>query len=326
MKRLLLALAGLAGLAAPRFTPAQPGGPDINAEFAVTPAAGPWMILASSYTGPMAAQMAHELVLHIRNNCKLPAYVFNRGKEEREKQAEEIRKMRKLAPDAPVRTYRIEDQYAVLIGGYKDMETARKALDDIRKLPPPDNRLCNIVWNAGPGDKDGKKGMAERAFLSPFKTAFVVRNPTVPAPPPEDKPDPFLKELNAGEKYSLFKCGKPWTLAIKDYYGSCEVQNRLSGGGTILGKIGGGKNQGDLLAASALQAHELARILREHMHLEAYVLHTRNRSVVSVGGFDSADDPKLIQMQQQLAKLQFQGAGAAVLQLWPQPLPMQVPK
>jgi len=74
----------------------------------------------------------------------------------------------------------------------------------------------------------------------------------------------------------------------------------------------------------------VARVLREHPNLkfEAYVLHTRYSSVVTIGGFDGPADPRLLQLKQQLAKIQIldQNSGYKALELFAQPLPMQVPQ
>jgi hypothetical protein len=83
--------------------------------------------------------------------------------------------------------------------------------------------------------------------------------------------------------------------------------------------LGFGKKRGEMLNASALQAEEVARVLRE-MKFEAYVLHTRTGSVVSVGAFDQPDDGRLLQLQRQLANLQL-----GPVQFFAQPMPMQVP-
>jgi hypothetical protein len=63
------------------------------------------------------------------------------------------------------------------------------------------------------------------------------------------------------------------------------------------------------------------------------VLHTRRSSLVTVGAFDSADDPQLKEMQKLLATSLRMGQpadGKAVdpqqLQFFAQPLPMKVPQ
>jgi hypothetical protein len=333
MRRLLVALAGLAVLAGTLPTSAQPGGSEINTKFQVTSAAGPWMICAASYSGPKAPQLTYDLITYIQQDCRLNAYAFNRGKEEREKQQQEIQQMRQLNPTAPIRAYRIEEQFAVLIGGYKDMETARKALEDIRKLKAPPPQLMDQLSVGEGGDPKDKKAAIQSSYVNPFTTAFVVPNPTVKVEPPAPKPDPFIWEINKGETYSfLYKCPKQWTLAIKDFTGGFMVKNKDTEPSGFLDKMVTGHGN-DRLTASALQAHELARLLREDPQLkrvmggyDAYVLHTRHLSVVSVGAFDGPEDPKLKEVQRKIAQLNFSGPGGAALQLWDKPLPMEKPK
>ena len=48
--------------------------------------------------------------------------------------------------------------------------------------------------------------------------------------------------------------------------------------------------------AAAHSAHNLAEVLRK-MNIDAYVLHTRFASIVTVGAFDRADEPALQSMQ-----------------------------
>ena len=54
----------------------------------------------------------------------------------------------------------------------------------------------------------------------------------------------------------------------------------------------GSRHEGDSLALAANNAHELARTLRQ-LKFDAYVLHTRTSSVVSVGAFNGPTDPEV---------------------------------
>jgi hypothetical protein len=306
----------------------------------VTPQAGPWMILAACYTGPDAQQKAEELIQEIRAHYNnLPAYGFNRGEEERRKERERIAEMKErqreylrkqgLPEDTPLRspkTVRIEDQFAVLVGGYKDMETARKDLDRIRKLEPP-RKLQHTAYVP-----DAATGRMQEQAVNPFKTAFVVPNPTASVEKAaDDKPDPRLKEYNADESYSLLKCPKPWTLVVKSYQGASVIQSQ-STPNSVMEKLGLGKKAGDLLNANAKMAHQVAEILRtKQLGFEAYVLHTEHNSYVTVGGFDGSDDPKLEQMQRFfINEMNRPGSGLNQLhfraQFFPQPMPMPVPR
>jgi hypothetical protein len=315
---------------------------DPNNEYLVTPDAGAWMVIVQSYSGDMARDQSHKLVLELRSKYNLNAYVFNRGKKERDEQEEEMRKRREqqldflkqrgLEADMPFRMkhVRIEEQYAVLVGGpYKDMESARKGLDHLRKLPTPSKELVDKVVVAGT-DASGRPTQVESVPVNPFLRAFVVPNPTVPVQKPEEKPDTFLKQLNAEEPYSVFTCGKPWTLAVKEFYGENRVVPR-STPVEMFEKLLGKKGP-DTLNASAMQAHELAKVMRKYMNLDAYVLHTRHGSVVTIGAYDSKDDPRLVQNQKRFTNFQFvtqqQGGAqrAPDIRFFPIPLPMEVPK
>ena len=130
-------------------------GPDPNQDILVTPRTGPWMISIMCYTGSNAPFMARTMVGELRQNYRLPAYVCNYGADERRQEYERVRALveahkeyirrNNLPPDQPlrIRFMRIEEQCGVLVGGYADEKVARRALDEIRKLPMPDpNRVA----------------------------------------------------------------------------------------------------------------------------------------------------------------------------------------
>src|SRR5437870_5342094 len=145
-----LAMGSVAGIAYARVEA------DPNKEYAVTPEVGPLMIRVTTYVGPEARQLAHQMVLEIRSRFDLPAYVVNYGDEERRKQQQELEQFRKQFPDyqGPIRHTRIQEQCMVLIGGYKDIDTAHRALKEIKKLPPPSSEKLMAVWaQAGPPKK-----------------------------------------------------------------------------------------------------------------------------------------------------------------------------
>jgi hypothetical protein len=317
---------------------------DPQKDYQVTPDIGPWMICAKSYVGDMAPKFAHDLVLELRSRYDLAAYVYNRGADERRKLQDELEKQRRDQENAllqaglkpgiplPVRHVRIEEQCAVLIGGFRDMESASKALEKIKKIPkeraptsvPADNLIV-----ARPDARVSGRSSVEKAPMNPFAASFVVHNPTVP----EEKPaEPagvdsydFLKKLNAGETYSLLKCGKRWTLAIKEFRGPSIIQPKTTPN-TFWDKMLG--RNGDQLSASAMNAHNMAEALNK-ARFQAYVLHTRTSSVVCVGAFDKPDDHALETTRQallnnlQLSSPGFRGADTSGLmaQLLPMPVP-----
>lgn len=306
------------------------------ADYAVTPQAGPWMILVASFEGENSGRLAEEMVAAIRRDYKLPAYLYNRGDEERRKEQERIDRIREEkrksyraygVPDSvPIRvaTVRIEDQFAVLVGGYKDMESGRKALDQVRKLKPAADKVGKFMVTFEATDDPARNKVKEKQE-NPFATAFVAHNPTVTIEKdPEKGKLENLKEYNADEGYSLLKCGRPYTLLVKSFQGASAVQS-VSGSGSAMTKTG---FNGSLLSAAAKQAHSLAQLLRKELHYDAYVLHTEYNSYVTVGGFDKADDPKLLQLQRTFTNPQFGPLRDLrnLDQLMAQPTPMAVPK
>lgn len=225
-----------------------------------------------------------------------------------------------------------EEQLAVLIGGFKNVDAASSELKKVRKLDLPDIKL-----NSGKPAFDtydayeqaqGKKGYElKRYAVNPFHNAFVIRNPTIPQERKQSaKADPLWKKLNSEEPRSLYKCPKPWTLAVQEYTGTQVIQPANASSG-FLEKLGfNDKDLGKRLDASAQQAQQVCDLLKK-LGYKSYVLHTRNSSVVTVGEFNAASDPELLRIQQELSKFSFKDQGGReIVKLFARPLPMEVPR
>jgi hypothetical protein len=290
------------------------------------------MICVASYTGPEAPQMARQMVIELRSAYQMPAFVFNHGAEKRKKEYERVKtiieQQRKFFQekginyDGPLRVKyeRYDDQCAVLVGGYADDEAAQRGLKSVRQLKPPDpNRVrLDKKFHAEVDPKTGKVKKGEEIFVNPFQQAFVVRNPTVKQEQHagwSQQDLVALRKLNSAEDYSLFKCQQKFTLAVRSFPLPGAVQSR-SASGKFLETLGLGGKNGENLDAAAVNAHNLAELLRTKANLEAYVLHTRFYSLVTVGGFESPDDPRLQSTQRVLTDQ---------LKI-PQAVPMQVPR
>jgi len=326
-------------------------------DYEVTPQAGPWMICVASFTGPPAKELTEAMIHEIRTKHNLPAYSFCRSAEERRKQQEYIEQYKQmqrawleqsgLPLDTKLRgpkTYRIEDQYAVLVGGYKDEDAAYKAAQQIRKMTPSEKFMDQTTKGVLSGD-EVTPASEKPVFINPFRSAFPVPNPTVPAEKraKDDKPDARLKSYNSGESYSLLKNPKLWTLAIKSYHGAAAIKQELSDR-PLVQKLLSPSDAGRLLHASGREAHALAELLRnldkryiDYPLHEAYVLHDEYSSTVTIGSFDGPDDPQLIRMQRfimdrlndrtsVLGQFQSKAPTAGMPFFLPQPLPMLVPK
>jgi hypothetical protein len=331
----LASAAALAGLAAPAAA-------DPADRYTITPDVGPWAICVASYVGEEAPNLAHQLAEQLRTRDHLAAYVFDRGDEERKRDWEEHLKKEATLGDGiklPFKHPRYTQSCAVLIGGFTDMDAATAALQKVRELPEPKLVLSNgqpaydVMW--APPDP-GKAGENKPYRVNPFTRSFVTRNPAAPKSQGEaPKVDPAWKELNASESYSLLKNPKPWTLAVKQYTGATVLQNRQESTDfwDKLRRLG--RNPGEGITAAGFQAHHLAEFLRDkRIGFDAYVLHTRTNSIVTVGGFDGPDDPELQRTKERLERLSFRADGrsqaAATIKgdpigLFAHPLPMEVP-
>ena len=336
-------LAVLAGL-----TWLEDSGADPRTELALTPDNGPWMIYVASFRGdddnPVVelrpGEMARALALYFRSDLRTPAYVYNRSAKLQEEQQQELERLRqRYGEGVPLRRVRIPDEYAVLVGNYKSMEDAGSDLKRIKSLPIPSEYWSSLViarqergaYQAQ--DRSKVHGVVGRPRT--LQTAFVTRNPLAPPEPKaEEKFDPAWIDLNAGQKYNLLECRKPWTLVVRVFQGVAMVQGRTKQ--TVLNTdrsqndeftdlrfrlFAKGTKAADL-GAAALQAHNLAEILRhKEIGYEAYVFHTQHYSLVTVGGFDRPDHPDLLKTKALLA-----GAQIGCIRLMDHPMPMKVPR
>lgn len=331
----------------------------------IRPDSGDWAIFVKAYSGDSGRVMAFDLINEIRSKYKLPAYYYNKGAEERDQERERVQRLRReivarqaafaqqmgMEIDSPaprVRTIRIEEQHAVLIGGFDTMDEARKYLDYVRKQPPPDERFMD-GWvepgNVKPGELDSD---VTTRRINPFQISFVVPNPALRAQQEETPKiarednqitdsatlkklnDPVLKNLNDGTENSLLDCPKPWTLMVKFYPAPAVVQ--ASGKESpVMSALGFGSSEKSYLNAVAEQSHKLAELLRA-MGYPAYVLHTQYASIVTIGSYSSPTDPGLRQAQRTIAGLQLRQSdeqgrqtGPVLETLAAEPMPMPVP-
>ncbi len=308
----------------------------------VKPEHGPWMIIVKSYSGESSKAFAEQLAREIRETYKTPAYLFERGSEDKKKEegrvlkerekkkleeekqflaiadqlrAEAFRKgyeFQETKPTYRVPQIRYEEQYAVLVGGWKDMETARKALDTIRTWNgPKDQRLMDRGFVGGES-KAGAQSTLSGGYLNPFKLAFVAPNPVAAKTlSSEAGSDPLVIQMNKEEPLSVLKIQKPWTLVVKSYYAPLvDLKDKDAGNVISIRKLF--NSRPDYLNKTAEIAVNLTKLLRglqptaaepRMAPFESYVLHTLNGSLVCVGQFDSPEDPKIAEMRTRLEAL-----------------------
>jgi hypothetical protein len=290
--------------------------------------------------GPSARAMAEELATEIRDLHRVQAFLYEYISDERRAEAASIAAARERArifagqldkyrQEAQLKgmafldddrgrirvhykTVNYNDQIAVLVGPFQTDKDAREALETLRKWPSPKNpNLMDSAAYVHQG-RDGKP-VAMAGHLNPYLTAHVVPNPAVQHSQPIEigaGVDPFIVKLNEGRPYSLLKATKGWTLGVKSFCAPVQIVSKDSSSDTgIMGRLGLSKGA-DVLKAGAEQAEQLVAALRamkdaegRPLGLEAFVLHTRNASLVTIGQFDGPNDPALLQTKQLLTSM-----------------------
>lgn len=316
-----------------------------NRDLLVTAAAGPWMILLISYVEQEeddVAPVARDLIEELRTVQKLPAFTFNYGLQERRNEIARVRnyieekkaqyQQQGLDANTPIRGARfthIKIEYGVLIGGYPTKEAAAQQRERLKSCKLSDAKRYRLEAVYVP-DEHGVMRCA--GYRNPFHYSLVVRNPALPTEKisDQDKLDvALLRRLNEDESYSLFKNPKPYTLAVKQYQLPSVTQPKSSQG-SFLNSIGLGGNTADPVDTAAKNAHIMAEALRSQSNLDAYVLHTQYASVVTVGSFESAEDPRMQAYQAAVAnhnnRIRIKGGDPGLIGLFPVARPMAVPR
>jgi hypothetical protein len=304
----------------------------------VKPEHGAWMICVKSYAGPTAKAYAEELAREIRETYRVNAYLFEKGSEEKKRQDEYVakekarqqaeqqkqfleltQKMREEAyqkgmdfMESPIKLrvpkyLAVDEQWAVLVGGWKDMEAASKELKKVRGWQPPKNAdLMDRGVISRPGENGQRTG--EVAHLNPFLYAMVFPNPAAPRPAEDDRTVRAIYRLNEKEDLSVLRIAKPWTLVVKSFHPPVRMRDK-DGEKSVVERLFGPDEGAKELQATALQAVSLAKALRDPKFkphpLDAHVLHTLYGSMVCVGQFDGPEDPAMLATQQTLDRLTF---------------------
>ena len=267
---------------------------DPNRSYRLTEENGPWTILACSFSGENAVREAHDLVLELRKRYKLPAYVYERefdfGEEALGRGLDEYGAPLKLRYQRGSQSTEV----AVMVGDYPSVDDA-EAQQTLRKLKyfrpecleldpnhPTRRSLAGLraIQQAilAPGNEKKSKG--------PMGHAFVTTNPLLPndyyAPKGIDK---FVQAMNEGIDHSLLDCPGKYTVQVAHFTGRVILDQ-----GDIRA-IENGKEMDSKLIEAGEKAEKLAEALRLKGY-EAYVLHDRHASIVTVGNFDSVGTPR----------------------------------
>lgn len=264
-------------------------------EYHLTQKHGPWMIMVTSFSnvrdeamkkdGLTAEQAATELVFELRAEG-IPAYTYSQDAKKGE-----INTQDRLGRNDR-RIYAAQrDMVCVLAGNYESIEdkVGKKTLDFVKRFQP------KFL-------KDAKSGAIVRADKGPLSGAFMTINPMVdPKDIVQRTIDKETKALNSGIDNPLIKNPHKYTVQVATFVGKSAAvsdSNYRGREGAFESKLAG--QWGFNLARAGEDAGQLTAYLRHHYRgqstaqvNEAYVYHDKYQSIVTVGGFDSPDDPRI---------------------------------
>lgn len=285
---------------------------DANKDYKLTEKNGPWMIMATNFAGEEGEAQARKLVLELRRDYQLPAYVFHHTFDYT---ASEVglgvdkygrpKKMRPLNNE-------LVDEWAVVVGNFKTYEDpdASSALEKIRTAQV---KSAGVVMSRDARGNPKSMSKAREYFSKltfqksesqprgPLGKAFLTRNPLLP---PEKVAkgslDPFVKELNSGIEHSLLQNKHKYTVQVATFRGATAFSEE-----EFNETLKKNKNTAKIDEA-AIKATKLVAALRKQ-GIDAYVFHDRYESLVTVGAFDDLGSEGLsggrVELQPAVAKV-----------------------
>jgi hypothetical protein len=266
-----------------------------GADYALSQENGPWLILATSFEGPEGEAEARELVLDLRQNHNLPAFYYAMTF-----QLESARPGLGIdAAGAPIkRRYQRGNevlQHAVLVGEFASVDdpAAQDLLEQVKVIKPKSLEVAEgeETSQALAAVRDFYTRVKEQAgrkvYRGPLGHAFLTPNPLLPKEyfaPAGIEPD--VAQWNKGLEHSLLECPGKYSVRVATFRGRTllkEAQTEAAAHASIRQA-----DEKDPLVIAARNAHDLTVALRSR-GWEAYQMHDRHESYVTVGSFNEAE-------------------------------------
>lgn len=282
---------------------------DPSKDYTLTDGNGPWLIMATTFSGEGAEQQARELVLELRRRYKLEAYTHTKTFDFTG--TVQGRGLNKFGEQSRMRYRRGMElkEIAVLVGNYTshDDVAAASDLEKIKKMTPvtldPTQRettnqtlaaLRRVQQTLVPeGDERREKG--------PMGKAFITRNPLLPKEFFVQKGvEDFVVKMNEPVKYNLLKCPGKYTLKVATFNGKVVLDQKK------VQDFESGKASMESNLIKAAEDAETLTIALRSLGYEAYSFHDRYSSMVCVGSFNSTGTPRAdgkIEINPQIYKL-----------------------
>lgn len=348
---LVLGMAMVAAAAPPwkKLVPFRSIEADPNKQYWLTEDQGPWMIMATSFAGPGAEEQAHELVMELRKEFKLEAFMHKRTFD----YSEPVygRGVNKFGGPKRMRYQSSTkfDEIAVVVGNYDSVDTPG-AQEDLQKVKTVRPTCLDFSGEEKPNSTQRFIGLRELQRLvhkdqevrqlGPMRRAFVARNPLLPKEYFVDSGlDTFVMDMNREVKYSLLDNPGNYTVRVASFQGETFFDGEKKSG-----NAGAAAAMASKLEQAADNAHRLTEALRKR-GVEAYEFHDRFESIVTVGSFESVGNtlpdgrldlhPAVFEVMQTYSaeRSRLPQAGQAVqpktldgVRFDPQPMPVKVPR
>ncbi|MBI1311062.1 hypothetical protein GC176_07115 [bacterium] len=265
-------------------------------EYRITKEHGPWMIMVASFSQPHESsrrdgktpkEAADELVFALRKKG-IPAYAFQLNEV-----AESIQTTDRTGRNRTASLRARQENISVIAGNYETLDD-RKGQQTLKYIKQLDLNSLNLdSWQkeARFRPTPGKP--------KPFSGAFLTLNPLLsPEEIAEKKRDPLLLKLNSGAEYSIIENPGKYTLVVATFKGLSMTQfaNREAPDFQVSGS----------LDDAAERAWTVTKMLREGLFekgsqqqgrtFEAYTFHDHYDSLVTIGSFETPDDPRIAQL------------------------------
>ncbi len=255
-------------------------------QYTLTDKHGPWMVMVAVFSAPpdefkteglSPEQAAEELVYELRTKG-IPAYSFRR-----EQKLETIETLDRLQ-QVQKKAYKLDTEICVLAGNYESPEgnnaLAKRTLNWMKQYHPQCLEEQGGIFKSTPG----QPGMLSGAFLTinPLLDPDVVKS---------KQRDPELVRFNSHFEHSLLENPGKYTVTVASFYPNSITQIGTNSTADKKLQAKGGFEE------STHQARQVMRALRER-NIEAYLFHDHKCSIVTVGAFNSPQDPQIDKIRQ----------------------------
>lgn len=268
-------------------------GAPIGGELALTQDNGPWLIVASSFSGDGAEGQARALAEELRGKFRMAAYVhemsFKFGDDNPGQGLDNY--------GAPTkRHYRRGDQaheIAVLVGNFPSIDDpeGQQMLARIKSLEPDAlnvdaDKTAQSMAKVHQFEEALKEKLGSKSKKrGPMGQAFFTRNPILPREYFVPKGvDAFVAKMNEGVEHSLLDCPGQKSIQVATFRGKTILQTSAQEPESKSFFGGRKREERNPLVEAAENAHLLTKELRDH-GWEAYEFHDRMESIVTIGAF-----------------------------------------